>query len=273
MIIARATLREMLGRKVLLWGALLSTAFLGLFTSGLIMARGQIGIQELDQVVTSFLVALSLYVVSFLGSFLGLVLSAGSVASEVEGGLIHAVLARPLTRHRWLLERWLAISALVGGYTVMMGWTMTALADLILVYEPVSVPLALSFMALQAVVMVTMGMLFSTRISAIATGVALFALFGVAWLGGIIEVLGQAFANQGMINAGIVTSLIMPTDGIWRAASYYASDPAALDSVLGQGGPPFLSATPPAAAFVAWSIGYVVVLGGFALRRFALRDI
>lgn len=273
MIIARITVREMLGRKVLLWGGLISAAFLGLYTFGLTMARSQIGIAELDQAVTSFLVGLSLYVVSFLGSFLGLVLSAGSVASEVEGGLIHAVLARPITRRRWLAERWAAISGLVAGYTVAMGLAMTLLGDLILVYEPLSSLRALSFMALQSVIMVTVGMFLSTRLSAIATGVVLFALFGVAWLGGIIEVIGDVFANQGMINAGIVTSLIMPTDGVWRAASYYASDPAALESILGQGGPPFLSATPPAPAFIVWAMAYVAVFGALALRRFARRDL
>jgi ABC-type transport system involved in multi-copper enzyme maturation permease subunit len=272
MIITRVTLREMLGRKVLLWGAVMSAVFIGLYVFGLSMVRGQIGVEELDRAATSFLVSFSLYIVSFLGSFLGLVLSAGSVASEVDGGVIHAVLARPITRRRWLVERWVGICGLVAGYTVAMGWLMALAADLILVYQPESLTRALAFMALQATIMVTLGVFLSTRLSAVATGVVLFALFGLAWLGGIIELLGDVFANQGMVNAGIVTSLIMPTDGVWRAASYYASEPAALGALLSDG-PPFLSGSPPAPAFVAWALGYVVMFGALALRRFARRDL
>jgi hypothetical protein len=76
-----------------------------------------------------------------------------------------------------------------------------------------------------------------------------------------------------MVNAGIVTSLLMPTDGLWRAASYYASSPALLGDLLGQTGLPFSSATPPAPAFVLWACGYVLVAGGLAIRSLGRRDL
>lgn len=272
MTIAAATFRELLGRKVLVWGGLLSMAFLGLYTLGLTLLRREMGLSGIDAIVSSTLAVLALYVVSFLGSFLGLVLSAGSVASEIDNGLIHAVMARPISRPRWLLERWAAISVMVSVYTVAMGWTMMKLAELILVYRPLSVGSTLGLMGLQVVVMVTLGTLLSTRMSAVATGVVLFALFGVAWMGGIIEFLGQNIGNDTMVDAGIVTSLVMPTDALWKAASYYASTPDFL-SDFSAFGLPFSAVTPPALPFLAWSVAYVGGMVLIAVRRFVRRDL
>jgi ABC-type transport system involved in multi-copper enzyme maturation permease subunit len=271
--IVKATLREMLGRKVLLWGVLLSLAFLGLYVTGLALIRREMSGTDFDQAIGSLLAILALYIVSFLGSFLGLVLSAGSVATEVDAGLIHAVVARPLRRSRWLAERWAAIAGVVAVYTVVMGAAMMYLAEAVLVYNPGSAGRALALMALQAVTMVTLGVFLSTRLSAIATGVTLFALFGLAWLAGVIEYIGQNIGNEAMVNSGIVTSLIMPTDALWKAASYYGSSPELLGEFVAQTGLPFSSVTPPTASFVAWSLGYLVVIGWLGLRRFARRDL
>jgi ABC-type transport system involved in multi-copper enzyme maturation permease subunit len=272
MIIAGATFREMLGRRVLMWGGVLSTAFLGLFTLGLVLISRETTFGEIDAASVSILTMLGLYIVSFLGSFLGLVLSAGSVASEVDGGFIHAVVARPISRPRWLLERWAAIASMVATYTVIMGWSMMSLSRLVLDYAPLSTWRTLALMALQSVVMVTLGVLLSTRLSAVATGVVLFALFGLAWMGGIVELIGRGLLNDGMMNAGIVTSLIMPTDGLWQGASYYASSEYLISTVGGLG-LPFSSADPPATPFVLWSIAYTAFACVVAVRRFASRDL
>ena len=244
MTVALATVRELLGRRVLLWGAGLSAVFIGLYTLGLILLRREMA-SEMDAVAATILAILALYVVSFLGSFLGLVLSAGSVASEVDAGLIHAVLARPLSRWRWLWERWLAIAVIVSVYTVAMGGAMILLADVVF---------------------------FSTRTSAVATGVILFASFGVAWMGGIVEFIGRTMSNDTMMDVGVVTSLVMPTDGLWKAASYYAATPEYLAD-LGSFGLPFASTSPPTAPFVMWAVGYVLLFGWLAMRGFDRRDL
>ena len=271
MTVAIATVRELLGRRVLLWGAGLSALFIGLYTLGLILLRREMA-SELDVVAATVLAILALYVVSFLGSFLGLVLSAGSVASEIDGGLIHAVLARPLSRRRWLGERWLAIAVIVSVYTVVMGAAMIALAGAVFGYSPAGTAPALALMALEVLIMVTLGVFFSTRTSAVATGVILFASFGVAWMGGIVEFIGRTMSNGTMVDLGVATSLLMPTDGLWKAASYYASTPEYLAD-LGSFGLPFASTSPPAAPFVLWAAGYVVLFGWLAVRGFDRRDL
>ena len=69
-------------------------------------------------------------------------------------------------------------------------------------------------------------------------------------------------------------SLILPSDALWRGASYYLESPSML-AVLGaaRGGIPFFSSTPPAPALVVWAVGYVVVILAGAVLAFRRRDL
>jgi ABC-type transport system involved in multi-copper enzyme maturation permease subunit len=271
--VARATLRELAGRKVLLWGVVLSSVFLGIYLTGLVLIRRQLDAGGPVTFVGTMLAILALYIVSFLGAFLALVLAVGSVSSEIDAGTIHAVLARPMRRSAWLWQRWAALATLVSGYTVVMGAAAMTLASIVMGYRPGSPWATLALMALQSVVMVTLGTMLSTRTSTVPGGVALFALFGLAWLAGILEFIGNGIGNQGLVNTGIAVSLVMPTDALWKGASYYASTPDFIARALGQAGLPFSSTTPPAAAFILWSIAYLGVVLAVAHRALARRDL
>ena len=43
-------------------------------------------------------------------------------------------------------------------------------------------------------------------------------LFGLVWMGGIVGSIGTAFHNGAVENIGTVSSLILPSDGLWRGA-------------------------------------------------------
>ncbi len=274
MIILRATLREMLGRRVLLWGGILSVAFIGLFTLGLTMISRELGTGADEvEIVGTMLALLALYVVSFLGAFLGLALSAGAVASEIDQALIHAVAARPITRRSWLLQRWTALAAVVGVYVAVMSTVMMLLATSFLSYQPLAPIATVALMALEAVVMTTIGLLFSTRVSAVAAGVITFSAFGLAWLAGIVEFIGSLLGNSALVNTGIITSLVVPTDELWRGASFYAANASFVDTVMDQVELPFASGTPPAGPFLLWSVAYILAMLWLATRWFERRDL
>jgi Sigma-70 region 2 len=114
---------------------------------------------------------------------------------------------------------------------------------------------------LETVVLLTAGLLGSTFLPTLANAVVLFSLFGLAWLGGIVEFIGQTVANQTLANLGVAVSLLFPSDAIWRAASYYLQPPTFLGEAVGRGGIPFAALTPPTTALLA------------ALRTFARRDL
>ena len=77
-----------------------------------------------------------------------------------------------------------------------------------------------------------------------------------------------------MLNIGTAVSLSLPSDALWRGASYYLESPSLL-AVLGasRGGIPFFSTSPPATPLLVWSLGYVVVVLGGAVLAFQRRDL
>jgi hypothetical protein len=108
----------------------------------------------------------------------------------------------------------------------------------------------------------------------LANGVVVFSLFGLAWLAGIIEVIGGALSNEAMLNIGTAVSLLIPSDAIWRGASFYVLSPQYLAGVSDSyDGIPFVGHSPPATAFVIWALLYPLVVLGGAVVTFSRRDL
>jgi ABC-2 type transport system permease protein len=103
--------------------------------------------------------------------------------------------------------------------------------------------------------------------------VVLFSLFGLAWMGGIVEFVGDTVGNQTMVDLAVAVSLLFPSDAIWRAASYYLQPPTFLGVAVSRGGIPFAALTPPTAALLAWALAYPAAALLGALRTFARRDL
>ena len=102
----------------------------------------------------------------------------------------------------------------------------------------------------------------------------MFTLFGLAWLAGLIEFIGGALRNDAMVNLGIAVSLLVPSDAIWRAASYYAQSPLTAQMLSqGQNAMPFAAVAPPSGPFVVWSAVYVGVTLVGAILAFRARDL
>src|SRR5205823_13818312 len=102
-----------------------------------------------------------------------------------------------------------------------------------------------------------------------------------AWRAGIIEYFGLLLANapnstggDALLNIGTAVSLLLPSDALWRGASYYLESPSML-AVLGasRGGIPFFSTLPPAPPLIWWSVAYVVVVLTGAVLAFRRRDL
>jgi Cu-processing system permease protein len=260
----------------------LSAAFLGLFLLGFSFAYGK-AVENADlarnrlatALASTTLTLMGLYAVNFLSSFLALFVAVGAVSAEVDAGTLHAVLARPVRRSEFVLGRWIAYVGMLIVYVTTMAGAIFAIARWIADYEPVDAPRAALLMGLSAALLMTLSLFGSTWLSTLANGVVVFSLFGLAWLAGIIEVIGTALQNGAMVDLGIAISLLVPSDGLWRGASYYVQSPIALAiaSSAPGGGNPFIAVAPPADRFVLWAAGYVVVCLLGSLAVFRARDL
>ncbi len=279
--IARFTIQEAVSRRLIVAGALVSLVFITLFGLGFSFLYGlaaqDVGIRPASNTLLIFagtvLTVLGLYGVHFLSSFLALFLSVGAISGEIDSGALHAVLARPLCRAEYVLGRWLALSGLMVGYVTLMAAALLLVARLVAGYEPPDAPRAVALLALGAVLLLSLSLFGSTLFSTLANGVIVFSLFGLAWLGGIIEVLGVALNNAPTINLGIVVSLLVPSDAIWRGASYYVQSPAFLAVASSRFDIPFASTAPPTTALLLWALAYPLLFLGAAIFAFSRRDL
>ena len=280
-MIARFTVQEAVSRRLILAGLLLSVAFLGLFTLGFSLLYGlaqeRAASRPNPQLVGVFAAVqtlLGLYAVNFLASLLALFLAAGAISEEIDSGAIHAVLARPIRRAELVLGRWLAYAAMVGVYVGVMAASLLLVARLIAGYEASDPARAVLLMALGSVLLVSVSLCGSTMLPTLTNGVVVFSLFGLAWLAGMVEFIGSAVANETMVNLGVAVSLLVPSDAVWRGASYYIQSPLALAASGAAGiGMPFAANAPPTLQMIAWALAYPLLTLLAAIVAFARRDL
>jgi Cu-processing system permease protein len=281
LLIARFTLQEAISRRLALAALVLSGAFLGLYALGFwfvyrlaVDETNNPGNRSAPILAATVLTVLGLYAVNFLASFLALFLSVGAVSGEVDTGTLPAVMARPLRRSDFVLGRWLAYVLMIVVYVTGMVGSVLVLARVLADFAPADAGRAIGLMALSGVLLTTLSLFGSTWLSTIANGVVCFSLFGLAWLGGIIEVVGIVAGSPAMVQLGIAVSLLIPSDGLWRGASYYMQPPIITSLIPADGQwMPFVSTSMPAASFVVWSAVYVAVALAGAVRVFGRRDL
>jgi ABC-type transport system involved in multi-copper enzyme maturation permease subunit len=266
----RLTLREAINRKLVLAAVVFSMAFLALYAAGIALVAGErAGV--LGATAGSLLASLGLYALHLLAAFLVLTGGIGSGSSDIDSGSLHALLARPLSRRTYLLGRWAGLALLVAVYVTLMGAAIVLIARL-WGFTPLSGVRAVALIAVAAILLLTVAVWGSTRLSTLANGMIVLSLFAMAWVAGFIELIGDALDNAAMTNLGIAVSLLMPTDALWRAASYYSQSPFVLFQAGGLGIPLFGQA-PPAPALLVWTALYLTACLALALRTFGHRDL
>jgi Cu-processing system permease protein len=286
--IARFTLQEAVSRRLILAGVVISLGYVGLFALGFHFAYDRAVENTPDPetrlglgIAFATLTLFGVYVVNYLASFLALFLSVGAVSGEIDSGTLHAVLARPLNRSEFVIGRWLGYVVMIAGYVVAMTGAILLVARLVAGYEVPDPGPALLLMLLESVLLLTVSLFGSTLMPTLANGVVVFTLVGLAWLAGIIEFVGRLLQSapdstggDALLNIGTTVSLLLPSDALWRGASYYLESPTLLAAMgASRGGIPFFSSTPPATALVVWALGYVVVVLCAAVLAFGKRDL
>jgi Cu-processing system permease protein len=132
-------------------------------------------------------------------------------------------------------------------------------------------------MVLQVLILLAVSLLGSTVLPTLANGVVMLALFGLAWLGGIIAFAGSIPpGNELLANLGTATGLLLPADAVWRGASFHVLPPsflAARSFAPEQDFVPFASTGPMAPAMLAWALAYPVACLALAMAAFRRRDL
>jgi ABC-type transport system involved in multi-copper enzyme maturation permease subunit len=278
--VARLQLQELLRRRLFLVLLLLTVIVISLTTWG--FSR----IPTLDDTpmssteiaaIASQLLILVMFMFSFVLAFSAVFAAAPAISAEVESGITLALLARPITRLEYVVGKWLGLVATVLLYAVPAAGAQMLLVQLVVGYSPPHPLEFLLFVIGEAVVILTLALLLSTRFAGMVGGVTGLLLWGLAWMGGIVGGVGLVFENATLTHVGTASKLILPTDGLWRGA-VWSLEPASLIAVMrgagrGAAANPFFAADPPPAAYVAWVIVWIAAVLALGVWSFSRKEL
>jgi ABC-type transport system involved in multi-copper enzyme maturation permease subunit len=218
---------------------------------------------------------LAFYMVSFTVALLAVFVTGSSTHHEGETGLLQAMLTRPVHRFSVLAGKWVGASILVVVYVVLLSAGLMLAIGLTVGYYPSRPGPAIALLVLQGLVVLSLRLLFGTMLGNMASGILPLMIYGLAWMGGIVEVIGEATSIQAMVTAGVLTSLLIPTDELWRGVSYFLAPETMTDLMsrtLARSNP-FIALTPITTPMVIWSCAYLVIVFLAGARIFARRDV
>ncbi len=283
-LVTGLTLRELARRKLAAAAAvatLIIVAFTawGLHRLATATVEGVPITEPAVRATTAGIVLLLAFLFSFVVALGAALVGAPAVAESIANGEILALLARPVRRAEVLAGRWLGTIVALTVYVGCAGIAELAVVRVVTGYVPPDAVSAFGYLAAVAVVVSTASVALGTRLPAMAAAVVAALLFGLAWIGGIVEAVGIALGNERLADAGTVVGLAFPSDAFWRGA-VYALQPAvfrtaaATVSASAQSATvnPFAVASPPPPALIAWSAGWIVVVFALAVLAFRRRD-
>jgi ABC-type transport system involved in multi-copper enzyme maturation permease subunit len=277
-VIAGLTLREVARRRilwVLLGLSVLSVLLVAWGVDRLVSYARADGVLEVQiRIGVSQVLIVVAFMFSFVLAMSAAFLGAPAIATDVETGTVHAMLARPLRRSELLLGRWVGLSLVVAGYGVVSGLMAIAAVGIVSGHVPPSPQVAVAFLAFQAVVVLTLAIALGTRLPAIAAGSIVVVLFGIAWFAGVLGNVAVAFDATPLEGAGDVGRILIPTDALWRGVIYGLEPPVVLVMANARNAEalranPFFAASPPPVEIVAWAVVWtmLVLFAGIALFR------
>ena len=276
--IARLTILEASRRKLLLALGVLTVAVIVLTSWGFSRLPTMNNVTPAEvRLAASQLTILMAFMFSGVLALGSTLVAAPSIASDIESGIALAILPRPIRRSQLLMGKWLGLAGLVTLYAAGSGllellgiWIGTN-------YLPPNPIASIAFVAAEGIILMTLALLLSTRLSPMTGGVIALVLFFVAWIGGIALAIGITFDNSTITAIGIGSRLLIPTDGLWHGAIYYLepSEFLAAARVAGRAraGNPFFADSPLAWQYLLFVVGWGLAVLGLANWSFAKRDL
>ena len=278
--IALLTIGEAARRRVLWVLVILALVAVGLTTwgvSALVEGARDDGVSELD---IKFVVSQILIFIAFMFGFV-LVMTAAffgspAIATDLESGVAQAMLARPLRRSSYLLGRCLGLAIVIVVYAVAAGLLAIGAVALVSGYVPPDPFLPVAYLAGQALILLSLTVLLSTRLPPIAGGAIAVVAFGLAWMAGVLGKIGLAIGTTSLVTVSDAIRVLLPTDALWQGV-VYGLEPAFVINAVGDNQfartSPFFADAPPSTAILAWSVIWVVLVLALAINQLRRREL
>lgn len=286
--IAKLSFKEILYKRIFLIALIMTAAYLLLYgiathyagasiseTSNQMDSAQQAAMGFEMQMIGQQLLDMGLYFANFIIGLLSILATVGSIAGNIESHQIDPVLTRPIRRLDYLLGRYLGYGIILVLYALLF------YLFIILVNQLFGGPLQVTLTAagiikaglifiLIPLIIISPALFFSANLSTINSGIVLIVLYGMSFIGGFVEQLGNILHNIALSNIGIFSSLLFPVDAMFRFMVYLLSGSS--DSAFGFASF-FYGTTPPSGVMLFYCAAYVIVILLFGIRGFNHRDI
>ncbi len=283
--IALATLKEAMRKKtfivmtvlsilyLILWGVLLY--YFNKTSENYTHGLGS----QFKMVAAIMLTQTGLQFSSMLISLLTIMISAGSIASELENGMIHAIISRPIKRSSYVIGKLVGLAVLVFLYSTILFFAILLMGK-IFSLETIAL---LSFsqilkgwllyllVPLTALCITLYGSVF---IKTVPNGLLMIFLYILGNIGGMIEMIGGYINNSAVVSSGIFISLVSPFHTIYTECQRALLPSSgimgeAMSSAGGLSG----SGRPASTLMFAYICFYALIFLFLAIRKFAKTDI
>lgn len=279
-IISRLTFREAIRRRIMLAGLVLGIAFVILYSIGTHFIFGQIAADTAANMPsqmaanimkaesTNTFMMMGLYAATFLSIAMAALLGADTLAGEISSGTIQTIATKPIRRADVVLGKWLGFTELLGLYVLLLCGGIVLSTFIQSGHLPKNLVIGLGLIYMESVLVMTITLMLSAAFPALATGGIVFGLYGLAFIGGWVEQFGGLLQNDTAIKVGITTSLLIPSESLWRRAAFEMQTP-----ITGTFGSPFTSTSVPSLLMIGYAFVYLLVVLLIAVRIFQSRDL
>ncbi|MFZ0211888.1 MAG: ABC transporter permease subunit [Candidatus Acidiferrales bacterium] len=272
-VMACITFREA-ARKKILWTALAAgLGFLAIFAIGLHYQIEDFGMRStppfIRYQILSAMEMVGLYTVDLLAVVMTILTSVDTISGEIASGTIHAIATKSISRWQVLMEKWVGFAGMVGVYVAIIFGGTIAVGYLLGGVSPANSIQGGLLIYLECLLALTVTFMFGTWFSTLTNGVIVLGLHGLAFMGGWLEQMSGFTESARLVTLGVVSSLIMPSEAIWRRAAFEMQTPLAGSLPFS----PFANVSIPSGMMIGYAGVYLVVALAIGIWHFQVRDL
>jgi ABC-type transport system involved in multi-copper enzyme maturation permease subunit len=272
-IMASVTLREAARRRIL-WTALAAAALLlAIFGVALRLQvlefQGRPMSPFVRYQVESGMLMVGLYTCDLLAVVMTILTSIDTIAGEISSGTIHAIATKPLARWQLMSGKFIGFALMILSYVAITFGGTIAVAYAVTGVLPEHPMAGYLLITGECLVVLTVTFLLGSWFPTLTAGVLALGLQGVAFMGGWLEQVSGFSQSQHIVTLGVITSLIMPSESLWRRAAYVMQTPLAGSLSFS----PFANVSIPSRLALVYAAVFAVAAFAAALWRLRTRDL
>ena len=280
--IAQAALKEAVRKKTFIVMSVVTALYLILWTVILYYFQNSVIEDETGQfmqLATVMVTQMGLQFSSMLMCLLTIMLSAGAIAADLENGMIHAILSRPLGRGDYVLGKYAGLAVLTAAYATLLYAALLLIGYFFSLNTIITLDFSQIFLGWILYLLVPLAVLCltlfgSVSLKTVQNGLLMIFIYILGNIGGMVEMIGTCINNEPVLSAGIFISLISPFHTLYGAAERVLLPTTGLagEMMRGLGG---LSGTgrPASAAMYVYIALYSLGFLALSIRKFRRIDI